>query len=41
MTNLDKDLFHCKSDECIPWAYMCDGTAHCSNKADEDCGNYK
>lgn len=33
-----KELFQCKYDECIKWSYVCDGIAHCSNKADENCG---
>jgi hypothetical protein len=33
-----KDLFQCKFDECIPWSDVCDGIVHCSNKADENCG---
>ena len=36
----NKDEFQCKSNECIKWSYVCDGTSHCSNNADEDCGKY-
>lgn len=35
-----KDEFQCKLNECIKWAYVCDGISHCSNGADEDCGKY-
>lgn len=35
----NRDEFECKPDECVKWSFVCDGIAHCSNRADEDCGN--
>ncbi len=35
-----RDTFQCSPTECILWQYVCDGTAQCSNRADEDCGKY-
>ena len=37
----NRDEFECKPDECVKWSLVCDGVAHCSNRADEDCGNIK
>ena len=34
----NKEEFQCKSNECVKWSFVCDGVAHCSNQADEDCG---
>ena len=36
----NKEEFQCRPNECVKWSFVCDGVAHCSNQADEDCGMY-
>ncbi len=33
-----RDTYQCSPTECVLWSKVCDGIAHCSNKADENCG---
>ena len=36
-TSCHKMAFICPGERCIPFSYVCDGIAHCTNGADEFC----